>query len=1008
MKNTTAIRMLAMAVLALMVLVLPVSAFNMNSTSTKNCAGTSCAQPATYSINWGTTAGMPGTIAERNLTFFFNMSSYLGHQISNLRVERIFASGAGWTGNGNAMPITGILGFGPNYQFQPFGSIGGINSATNSTSGLNYFSPPSSYVVTPVYVDFNSTYLVADNVLAVSFAGFYTGLPSNWWCVGIYCAAGYNNTKYFGNLTFTDNGVFGNFTLPNITESYWPIDNEKSSTFNEANAMTFLTKTRGGIAGEGNYVVVKSGGITRATKGFENGNTWLAFTFNSSISQYPTSTRVFMQVNELFLASDMMGTYKQVGVGGGWYDRYMRTHFFANFRWIDYGIFNYQEVTTDAAAGTHPFFCWIFRNRVPFQPTETEDFKAICSAPNGTANANDRVVLKETVSGNFVAQLSNATGTDKSKSTELTLDGSLLYNVVYVTTARGNITETLSYPYPLGTAYATTSQGRSNNNAVQVSFINSEDKFSNTSGGSAKIVQLKASDYSQVISSTLTGVLGQYSFPLGVSPSERTAYFISVQHMLPAPFSVTTDMQMGTIHLFYPSAEQMTVSVSCDSPVQFLSGQPRSVTCDTTYNPDVTMVGDLLNPVKTVASVDTNIYKFSETTTGNIASVAVTDYYSGTVIPAQMRGSKLILQNMVVNGAVGFSKLASFNGRFTDTFGTVSVSHFSFTANVVDRLTDVNEVVNHRALFLSYLDNATGTYNLPGAIANISGQLCTTSLKARNVNDTVATCSLMMPNSLYPVPTSYSILYNGTYLNISLNQSYWGFYDTDEWSDLGIAKNGYGSVYLLSYDANQGRAFEKFDIGTCNEPEVSQESVNQNDMCKPTGCPTSNTIMVVDSVSVNPVQYTCYSEGQSTCTVDSISQKAYVASCGTLCGLTTRLCSTAACNSDSSACSGEPTIQEIEDETGLTGLFVANPLMKFIFVDNMTFFIGLILIIAISVYIAVNVSGMMAGIIGGFLLLGLIVIALPGGFLILLLVTVIVVVYLGYQAYAGITGMQIK
>lgn len=89
-------------------------------------------------------------------------------------------------------------------------------------------------------------------------------------------------------------------------------------------------------------------------------------------------------------------------------------------------------------------------------------------------------------------------------------------------------------------------------------------------------------------------------------------------------------------------------------------------------------------------------------------------------------------------------------------------------------------------------------------------------------------------------------------------------------------------------------------------------------------------------------------------------------------------------------------------------MFVANPLMKFIFVDNMTFFVGLILVIAITVYLYMNAGASMAGLIGGFLLLGLIVIALPGGFLILMLVAVIVVVYLGYQAYAGITGMQIK
>jgi hypothetical protein len=770
--------------------------------------------------------------------------------------------------------------------------------------------------------------------------------------------------------------------------------------------------------------------IQNGTLGYTNVGKWisavnemqaLAVVFTDAGQSYPTSARTFMQIKDRFWVSPRMSRY---------YSSTAYTYpiaFWSSDKETTYPGFDESYVGRDYLfqvpsynyAGTDETFCAVHLDKLPAE--DLVKLSAVCWITTRGAIYGGGAELYDT-NGTLVSALSAAGG----NAVELLIDSTRTYELRFPSTSYPGspIVASISLA-DLGSRELKVTQDSTTRISVDLLGTGSDGiPYSVVSAFTTNLrVDFKAlSPHSgTVLQSSINYISGNlYASPGPNWISSLPESSLVIESAMYGRRSILgnpdgTDFQLGTITKYDSNPAAIAAMMNCPSKVYFLANIPFDVFCPLVAALSSTIFqGEVSSRIPDVSTFNASLFRITSDISNQANGVTVKETISGVAVPTQFNYPSAIMLNRVFSTSTAKTYTATIHDIFDDTHtANFPISYIRVTN--VTNVTNATQFLNHRAIFQSVLTNNSGDFdslnNFTVTIANSTS--CTTQYSYVTIGNSsvrVATCSLYVPNRLQELETVYTYydsVTNSTY-SLALNQTYFGFYSTDALAVYGVNAYDYASFYYLTYNPEAATFIVTLEPETCNEPQVSKIYEGQSQRCKLYGCPVSHDYSLVERVAIEPDSYTCISGRQVFCKKDSLTNRYYKGSCTPNCGLSLSFCVLNACNSDSSGCSGDLTLQEQTEQVGLTGFFAASPASDFMLNKHLDFTIGLILIIGVSAFAASQIGIAFASLIGGFLTLGLILLTVPSGFLILLLVGAIVLIFYLVKLFGGDQGIQLR
>ena len=382
---------------------------------------------ATAVLTGGNGTYGPGAGVDRNMTYFFNVSPYVGNNLSNFRIWRFYSDTWGTSGAATAVCV---------YARSFSGSFSQAVAGTNATICV----ATSSLLGNATYFDWASpSFSVLGGNLTATY--FFSPLAITGWN-----EAGTGTLDTWAILSFDTGNLTPSGFSPTVSSEnfgYYPLDSGRSDVFGAANVLSFLVASRdsGAVAGETSYAFVQGpDGSSRQAKGFWTNMTFLAASFNSSKVSSPSTIRAIIQVQNEYVVSAHLENYKSTYVSYGMYDRFYAP---AAAKVVN-GVYPHPVYVMDAYLGTtggaasNPVTCWASVDRGIIG--QERSVKAVCSAPSGLADPSDRVILAWT-NGTDIVTLTNSSRSDASGAVEYLSSDAQSFKWKIVSAARGNITE---------------------------------------------------------------------------------------------------------------------------------------------------------------------------------------------------------------------------------------------------------------------------------------------------------------------------------------------------------------------------------------------------------------------------------------------------------------------------------------------------------------------------------------------------------------------------------------
>ena len=929
----------------------------------------------------------PGAGLDRNMTYFFNVSPYVGNTLSNFRIWRFYSDTWGTSGAATAVCV---------YARSFSGSFSQAVAGTNATTCV----ATSSLLGNATYFDWASpSFSVLGGNLTATY--FFSPLAITGWN-----EAGAGTLDTWAILSFDTGNLTPSGFSPTVSSAgYYPIDSSLSDTFNSANALSFLTDSRKPAltGGETAYALVQgSDGSSRYAKVWQANRTILVFSFNSSKLSSPNQLRAFIQVEGDYAVSPVLEHW-----GSNYVTLTARDRFWAPISGAsisnEFFLPSYAMEVYTHSDGTDLVRCWAYETGDTLSSSEV--VRAVCTAPEGMDASSDRVLLTWS-NGTDIATITNSSRSDYTGAVEFVSGTDADYAWKVVTSSRGNVTKALG--------------GTDETAAVKLTWSNDggASMFSFSAADSSKAPFLDLPKPQQMY---FTGIdLADYSvheeYRTNETISRRIVIFADssewvtsgpkasgVQYAYADSFlgftTTDIDFQLGTV-TYYSSAASGSATVSCGTSgtVSVLANIPQDVPCPVSlsvYRTDFQNPSIILSPSQVV---ETNgvLYRLRRQTSATPTSASVTDYVSNARIDSSLSGSILTLLSQSYPENVSRTFLASIGASNGHAYSTPFSVFFAVSPTLP------NVTSNFNAVFIS-LDASDA--NLADVTVSVGGGAseCVTALGNVTVgNGTVpfAWCSMMLPAQLTGLVTNYTY-WNGTDMFWQeLTQTYFGAFGSDAFAGFGLLQGSQGGVYYVRF-TGVAIEVEGSRQGTCVDPAVWLQTVGGQDICTPRSCPLTTNIVEAGGYSITPYAVTCVSVGTSECRHDAAYDVTYLVSCGNVCQAIVRACPTG-CNADNSGCAGDSVRP---DGSGLTGQWVNGASWWITWAsDNSIFVLALVLALAIFV-IAASSRSEAAMKVGGpialFVLVGGAILSLPGGLAVFIGVLLIAAIFGGFLLFGG-------